>query len=155
MSHDMLTADLDQIVEQIVGALGATMLDFEPVRCDLQAPTEWLAATVQIAGAWTGSVVVKLTPEFATYAAATMFQIDASDVTADDAKDTAGELANIVGGNLKSTLPCPSFLSLPTIVSGQELDIRIHGSIRRCHADFAAPSGTFRVELFEQSPAKT
>ncbi|MGC3968843.1 MAG: chemotaxis protein CheX [Pirellulales bacterium] len=151
MSSDMTTAGMDEIVEQIVANIGATMLDFEPIRSEFAPPADSLVATVQIAGAWTGSVIVRLTPEFSTYAAATMFKIDACEVTSDDAKETAGELANIVGGNLKSTLPSPSFLSLPTIVSGQELEIRMHDAHCVSRADFAAPSGTFRIELFAQN----
>ena len=45
----------------------------------------------------------------------------AADVTEVDQQDVASELVNMIGGNLKSLLPGPSFLSLPTIVSGAHL----------------------------------
>jgi hypothetical protein len=34
----------------------------------------------------------------------------------------ASELANMIGGNLKSILPAPSVLSIPAIVSGHNLN---------------------------------
>ena len=35
-----------------------------------------------------------------------------------DIADALGEIANVIGGNLKSTLPGPSLLSLPVVTTG-------------------------------------
>ena len=52
-------------------------------------------------------------------------ELAATEVTVADQQDVASELVNMIGGNLKSLLPGPSFLSLPTIVSGREFGLQV------------------------------
>jgi len=39
----------------------------------------------------------------------------AEEVTSDEIGDALGELANVLGGNVKAMLPAPSTMSLPTV----------------------------------------
>jgi chemotaxis protein CheX len=49
-------------------------------------------------------------------AAGALLGIDLGDVTGEDVTDALGELANIIGGNVKSLMPDPSALSLPVVL---------------------------------------
>ncbi len=83
---------------------------------------------VQISGQWTGAVLVQTTGKLASYAASQMFAISEAEVEKGECQDTMAELANMIGGNIKSLVPGPSNLSLPTVTIGKEFDIRIFGT---------------------------
>ncbi len=77
-----------------------------------------VCASVSISGAWHGHLVVSCSSVAARYAAAALLMMDIADVTPDDITDALGELANVVGGNVKSTLPSVCTMSLPHVVVG-------------------------------------
>lgn len=79
-------------------------------------PADSLAAEVRISGGWEGSVRLQGSLGFSRRAASVMFAKCNDDVTLADMQDAIAELANMVGGNLKSILPGPSKLSLPKAV---------------------------------------
>ncbi len=140
------------MIEQIVATIFSSMLNDDLFRVEEPPPAdaESLLATVQIAGQWTGSVVLSLSPEIATRSAVAMLNIAPEEVTADDRQDVAAELANMVGGNLKSVLPGPSFLSLPTIVAGREFGLQVHDAQLIEDLVLRSESGSLRVRLYEK-----
>lgn len=144
----------DNVIEQIAQSVFVTMLNLELVRSGEPAPTdqESLLATVHIAGQWTGSVVLALSPTIACESAAAMLQMSAADVTDADREEVASELANMVGGNLKSLLPGPSFLSLPTIVSGREFAMQVRDAALLDDVSLVCDAGALRVRLYVQVP---
>lgn len=73
----------------------------------------WSTGTVSVSGAWQGHIVVSMSPALATVITAAMLALD--DVSPEDVSDAIGELANIVGGTVKSLGPGPSGLSLPYV----------------------------------------
>jgi chemotaxis protein CheX len=81
-------------------------------------PAGNLTGWVQIHGEFDGAVTVQTTDAFMRQAAAVMFGSDPASVTREEILDALGELANMVGGTLKSLLPGPSRLTLPTVVEG-------------------------------------
>jgi chemotaxis protein CheX len=83
-----------------------------------------VVASVSISGGWSGHVVVSCSTSAAKQAAAAFLMMDATEVSTDDVADVMGELANIVGGNVKSMLPASSFVSLPQVVNGTESAVR-------------------------------
>lgn len=87
-----------------------------------------ITGLVHIAGKWSGAVMVQTTGQFATIAASRMLAIDEADVQKADHQDTMAEIANMIGGNIKSLVPGPSVLSLPTVTTGDDFDIRIFGT---------------------------
>lgn len=140
----------EEVIEQITQSVFATMLGFEPVRVDEPPPAdpELLLASVHLAGQWTGSVVLGLPPEVALAVAAAMLGLPAADVTGNDQNDVAAELANMIGGNLKSLLPGPSFLSLPTIISGREFGLQVRDAELLDHVVLACHAGLVCVRLY-------
>ena len=75
-----------------------------------------VSAAVSVTGAWRGHVVVECSTAASRSVAAALMGIEAAEVTDADVVDALGELANIIGGNVKSLLPAPSALSLPHVV---------------------------------------
>ena len=84
---------------------------------------------------------------------AAMLAMDASEVTLTDQHDVASELVNMVGGNLKSTLPGPSYLSLPTVVRGREFGLQVHDAELLDDMVLAAEAGVLRVRLYARATA--
>lgn len=80
-----------------------------------------VCASVSLTGAWRGHVVFVCSTDASRAAAAALMGIETDDVSDDDVADALGELANVIGGNLKSLLPEPSALSLPHVVSGEHV----------------------------------
>lgn len=149
-----MDSHFDNVIEQIAQSIYATMLNIDLVRSDEPASQdrESLLATVQIAGAWVGSVVLTLSPELALASSAAMFKVAAQDVTAADRQEVAAELVNMIGGNLKSLLPGPSFLSLPTIVAGREFGLQVHDATLLDDVVLKADRGSLRVHLYAKLP---
>ena len=77
-------------------------------------------SSVSISGSWTGHVVYASSTAAAKRAAAAFLAMEAEEVSSEDLSDVLGELANIVGGNVKAMLPPGCFLSLPQVVLAPE-----------------------------------
>ena len=79
-------------------------------------PVDTLSSWVEIVGPWTGSVVLTCGRDTAVELTAALLRDHAPDVLEDeDVDDALGELANVVGGNVKAVLPGPSVLGLPEV----------------------------------------
>lgn len=143
----------DCVIEQIVQSIFSTMLDMEAVRTEDVASLDdnSLLAAIQIAGAWTGSVVLHLSVELASNSAAAMLQMPSSEITEEDRREVAAELVNMIGGNLKSLLPGPSFLSLPTIVIGQDIEVQIQDAEMVDDVALISGSGSARVRVYTKT----
>ena len=108
--------DLAEMVEQV----WESYLDPEGVSpliptYDENQPSE-VHSSVSITGSWTGHVVYASSTLAARRAAAAFLAMEADEVTEEDMSDVLGELANIVGGNVKAMLPPGALLSLPPFV---------------------------------------
>jgi chemotaxis protein CheX len=145
----MTTTDTSQI-EEVAQCVFETMLN---MRLERQAdssfaPPDDVLATIQITGAFTGSVVLGLSGNVAKESAATMLSVSAAEVTEADERDVAAELVNMIGGNLKSLLPSPSYLSLPAVMDGRQAGFEIHGAELRDDVQLVTKSGPLRLRLY-------
>jgi chemotaxis protein CheX len=77
-----------------------------------------VSASVSVTGAWCGHVVIAFSPAASRNAASALLGIELDDVSPVDVTDAIGELANVIGGNVKSLLPEPCVLSLPHLFQG-------------------------------------
>lgn len=112
-----------------------------------------VTGTVQITGDWSGATTVQVSEELAGRLAATMFMMDIAEVTEEEVTDTVGELANMTGGNVKSTLPGSCQLSLPAVTSGRDFRVSVPGSGVKERLAFDADGELVVVTLFEQQSA--
>jgi chemotaxis protein CheX len=66
-----------------------------------------------------------------------------------DVCDAFGELANMIGGNLKAVLPHPVHLSMPSVVQGADYSMHICRTITVSRQAFLCEMGAFWVTLVE------
>jgi chemotaxis protein CheX len=117
MSTDVVVSenDLAEMLEQI----WVSYLDPDGVhpliRTGDAQPSE-VHSSVSITGSWSGHVVYASSATAARRAAAAFLAMAPDEVSPEDISDALGELANIVGGNLKAMLPPGALLSLPQVV---------------------------------------
>lgn len=79
-------------------------------------PVDIVSSWVDVVGPWTGSVVLTTGRSTAEELSRALLRETAPDVLDDeDVADAFGEIANVVGGNVKASLPGPSALSLPQV----------------------------------------
>ena len=75
-----------------------------------------LSSWVEIVGPWNGAVVLTTGRATAEELARCLLREHAPEVLDDeDVADALGELANVIGGNVKAVLPGPSVLGLPEV----------------------------------------
>jgi chemotaxis protein CheX len=78
-----------------------------------------VVSTVAISGAWDGRVLLSFSPLAAKRATAALLGVEEADEVGDgDVADAVGELANIIGGSVKSLMAQPTVLSLPAVSKG-------------------------------------
>ncbi len=79
-------------------------------------PDDAISSWVEIVGPWTGAVILTCGRSTAEQLSRSLLKEHAPPVLDDeDVEDALGELANVVGGNVKAVLPGPSVLGLPEV----------------------------------------
>jgi hypothetical protein len=81
-----------------------------------ELPADVLSSWVDVVGPWTGSVVLTTGRQTAADLTRALLGETAPELLDhEDVADAFGEIANVVGGNVKAALPGPSALSLPDV----------------------------------------
>ncbi|MGC8462078.1 MAG: chemotaxis protein CheX [Acidimicrobiales bacterium] len=109
ITQDELRSIMEEIWRSLLGS-GLTEAD-----ADGGISGKHLVGRVDITGGWEGAVTIDCDAELAGALAAAMFGLEGGDAAPDEIRDALGELANMAGGNIKSLLPEPSQLGLPTV----------------------------------------
>ena len=104
-----------------------------------------MTGCVQMGGAWRGAVTIRCSTGLARTVGAAMFETDPAETAGADIRDAIGELANMIGGNIKALLPGPTQLP-PLVVEGgkdalticdvivlQTVLVPVHGRALRRH----------------------
>ena len=87
-----------------------------------ELPADVVSSWVDVVGPWTGSVVLTTGRETAAELTRALLGSASPDVLEqEDVDDAFGEIANVVGGNVKAALPGPSALSLPEVGSAPDI----------------------------------
>nr|WP_204332349.1 chemotaxis protein CheX [Geodermatophilus sabuli] len=108
----------EAIVQEIADQAWTALVGEDEVLVPLpgELPADTLSAWVAVVGPWTGSVVLTCGRETAEQLTRALLREHAPAVLDDeDVADALGELANVVGGNVKAVLPGPSALGLPEV----------------------------------------
>ena len=137
-------------VAQIVESVFATMLGLEVSQCG----PPWfpggdrLTSVLHLAGDWNGAVLLECDRSQACRFAGRFLSIDAPESVDDVVRDVLGELANIIGGNLKCVLTRGVIrLSMPSVVDGDNYSLRVCGAEVRELIAFHCAEGPFWVTV--------
>lgn len=114
-------ADLQTIVEDTFGSM---LADVPVAVDDVVFHDEVVSARIDIEGTWNGAVLVETSRPGAVAITAALLALPHHRVESLDLEDAVGELANIVGGSVKSCLDGIASLSLPRVTRLSPASIR-------------------------------
>ncbi len=148
MSAELTVPIVPKELAEIVESVFAAMTSLEVVECG----TPWftagdrLTSAVHLAGDWNGALLLECGRSQACRFAGRFLSVDFPTVT-DDVRDVLGELANMIGGNLKSILGSGIRLSMPSVVDGPNYSLRVCGAEIRESLAFQCAEGLFWVTV--------
>jgi len=146
------TDDVVAITQNVSSTM--IQMDAHPISMDACGEPEMeMVGCIQIVGEWCGTVLLKTSVALASTAGSRMFGLDENDVADVERQDSLAELTNMIGGNIKSIVPSPSNLSLPTITKGNDFQVRNFGSIPISETAFQCDEHVFRVVILEKDVA--
>jgi chemotaxis protein CheX len=136
-----------EMLVQIVESVFMTMmsLDVSPSDASWEPIGDRLTSFVHLTGDWNGAVLLDCNPRQACQFAGLILSMDPPDIVDDDVRDVLGELANMIGGNMKCCMPAGVLLSMPTVMEGRDYDMRICGSHILERVSFQCAEGPFWV----------
>jgi chemotaxis protein CheX len=145
----MLMKVSSDVVAQIVQSIFSTMMDIEVSTVDAPwlSTGERLTSSVYLEGDWNGAVSLECTRQQACLFAGKLLSMDPPDAVDDDVRDVLGELANMIGGNIKSLMSTDVRLSMPSVIDGSNYEIRVCGSEVQERVGFSLPDGNFWVTI--------
>ncbi|MBL8889501.1 MAG: chemotaxis protein CheX [Planctomycetaceae bacterium] len=143
--------DVMQITEHVLG----TMLELGSYADSadnlLTDRLEAFTGCVHISGEWQGAVVVQGTPELGRLIAQRFLQLAPGEVSEVDVMDSAAELTNMIGGNIKGLVPGPSSLSIPSVTIGSDFNFRLPGTRESAHVVANCEGQPLRITLCEST----
>jgi len=145
LSIKILPSELAQVVESVF----ETMLRLEAKETEMtwSPSVNRLAAVVHLGGDWNGAVLLECDPEQACRFAGHFLSMKPPESVDDDVRDVLGELANMIGGNLKCALAPGIRLSMPSVVSGGDYSLRVCGAKAVEHLTFHCSEGLFHITV--------
>lgn len=134
----------------VVESVFATMLRLEVQQTQEIPPprTEMVTAAVYLTGAYQGAVLLHCPPWPACGFAGQFLKRTPPSAVDDDVLDVMGELANMIAGNLKSTLTPGTYLSIPSVSQGPDATLRLCGTRPLQRSGFQTPLGPVWVTMF-------
>ena len=138
-----------ELLAQIVESVFTTMMDLEvsPSDAPWNPSGDRLTSTVYLTGEWNGAVLFDCNPRQACQFAGRILSMDPPAIVDDDVRDVLGELANMIGGNMKCGMTTGVSLSMPTVMEGRDYDMRICGSQVLERVAFQCADGHFWVTV--------
>ena len=152
METACLTQTYEAETQQIVIDVFTSMLKMDVERVDaVQQPAHSpiLTAAVHFVGSWKGALRIECTNEQTFEYTKRLLGVDRPTQVNEDVCDAFGELANMIGGNLKAVLPPVVQLSMPSVVRGEDYAMRICKAVTACKLAFQCELGLFWVTLVE------
>lgn len=108
-----------------------------------------ITGMVGLAGTRKGVLAVHFPKQVALDVTSSFLGMDVEDIN-EDVQDAIGEIANMLGGNLKTILSDRGkdiHLSLPSTIFGDEYSFSSQAEVDQLILSFQAPAGTFYVEV--------
>jgi chemotaxis protein CheX len=145
LSVEIVPGEVAQIVESVF----ETMMSLEVGECG----TPWfpggdrLTSAVHLAGSWNGAVLLECDRRQACYFAGRFLSIDPPGDLDEVVRDVLGEIANMIGGNMKCVMTPGIHLSMPCVVDGSDYCLRVCGAEVRARLSFECAEGIFWVTV--------
>jgi len=138
-------------VAQIVESVFSTMLGLAVAAdgASWMPGEDRLTAAVHMAGDWNGAVLLECTRRQACRIAGRFLSMETPAAVDDVVRDVLGELANMIGGNMKCVLIPGIRLSMPCVVDGSDYGVRICGATMRERLGFDCDDGTFWITVLD------
>jgi chemotaxis protein CheX len=153
MSTDSLThAASPEVVSELVALAWSTFVGSELVPMDEPSTVEQpVCAAISISGPWSATLLLSCDRTVAVASTASVLGMTEDEVTDADLLDIMGELANIVGGNLKGAISDDQStwkLSLPVVSTGMQT---VPGSKLSIEIGFMGAWGGVNCQLREHA----
>lgn len=149
-----MTFENDTMLEMMNG-IWTSMLGVE-VRADEngktpQSPGRTLTSCVQITGDFEGAVTLDCTEKLARAITGLMFEVDPDGAEPEEIQDAMGEMANMVGGSVKTMIGGDCKLSLPSVTGGGDYKIAIPGSTLKAERRFQSQGEPLVLRILERT----
>lgn len=108
-----------------------------------------ITGLIGMAGSVKGIIAIHLPNEVAFAITGSFLGMDVTEIN-EDVEDAIGEIANMIGGNVKAILSGNGSdidLSLPSTISGSDYDLQTVKNAERTTVKFKSESGDFFVEM--------
>jgi len=150
MSSIFQPAQYQEEISRIVDDVFRVMFADNPKRVE-ESPQHGYdyTASVGFCGDWKGALLVRCGVATAESFARKLLKTPR--VFSEDISDAMGEVANMIGGNLKSVLPPGVALSVPCVALGDQ-GVRICGEHEGKTSLFEGADGQFEVTLIRMLP---
>jgi chemotaxis protein CheX len=138
-----------ELLTQIVQSVFATMMELEvfPDEIPWSPVGDRLTSMVSLTGDWNGAVLLECNRKQACQFAGRILAMEPPETVDDDVRDVLGELANMIGGNMKSGMSTGVRLSMPSVMDGRDYDLRVCGSEIQERVSFHSEDGHFWVAI--------
>lgn len=149
MSVTFEPASYEAPASKVVEEVFRTMLGMEVTPCAAtqDSAEESITAAIQFVGEWKGALLVQCGLKQALEFTGRLMPGSNPNAFDEDVRDALGELANMMGGNLKSTLPPGVVLGIPTVVEGTDFAMHICGGNDSVSMAFTGDAGNVGVTL--------
>lgn len=150
MIDQISLSDIKDLTHEIWSTMAGTELTPVPHEVTLNKAGGYVVASVQIVGELQHVVRLDLETSLVKEAASSLLGVAVDDLSVDDIRDAAGELANMTGGSIKALLPAPSSLTLPSVVLGTDYEFKVLHGDRLVEYGFESPSGKMKLSIMER-----
>ncbi len=115
--------------------------------------TRHLLGSVELSGTWRGRIEVRIDERLAYIATAAMLMQPMDTVVQADTLDATKEIANMIAGVIKSSLPRPSTMTVPESVVEPERICESQRTENTLAVGFRHPDGDLMVRVSEHASA--
>ena len=142
-----------EAIARVIDSIFSTMMDVEVsvVNSPRTKTGDRVIASVHLEGAWNAAVSMQCSRRQACEFAGKILCMDTPEEMDNDVRDAVGEIANVIGGNLKKTLGGDVRLSLPTVIDGCNYEMRVCGCAAEHIVGFHYSGGDFWVTVLVKS----
>ncbi len=149
-----MTIQCQAEISQFVTDIWSTFLNMQVSPTDKPFQPEGkdntLAGCVQITGEWQGTVTLYAPKDLGKKIAASMYALEESEIDEQMVQDVMGEITNMIAGNIKSLLPTPCSISLPS-VAVTDYDLHHPGSEPITAVNFVCDTLPFLVNMLQEN----